>query len=547
MTLPHNKFVAVAIASLCLTAAGLMAACRDERSVLAFGGDAGSEDASVNAGLNVVVDVTKIVSQISPLIYGFHFPDSVQSEVDYAALRPTLLRVPGFRPTTYNWEINATNGGISWCNENGGAMSLDETTAGLVDAGAAIAAKLGAALLITVPIGDHVAADTRGGSGPPGCTGDVRTTPNYLSTRFIANVAAAPAAAVGPPNLTDGQVYQDQMVAWIKRKHPALPVIFSLDRYPDRWSRLHPAVFTQAPGYDEICQRGVRFASAIKGAANDAIVTGPGVSGWAGLVAAGPITDRGTKGDFFAHYLKCMEAAKPQGHLLDAFEFSWGSDAVAGNEAVAGAGTSVDVIRARVEAPRSLWDPTFVEDGPAAQSEGALRVLPRLLEVIQKVDSNVGVFISEWTFGGTDHPSGAVAAADALGIMGKWGVRMAALRWHQEPQRYSLGALRLYRNFDGKGSAFGANALAADASQPTVGTYASKDNKGVYIILINKTMLEQTPTVRVNGMPAGTSWQVFRVGADSAVPRRESDFVGGSAGTLPLPPLSVNLLYAPAS
>ncbi|MDX2023772.1 MAG: glycoside hydrolase family 44 protein [Deltaproteobacteria bacterium] len=546
MTRPPQTFVAVIVAGLCLGSATGFIGCRDERPVLSLrDSDAGVLDGSASGELSVTVDVTKVVGEISPLIYGFHFPDSAPSDLDYDAIRPALLRVPGFRPTTYNWEINANNGGISWCNENGGAMSLDDTSAGLIDVGAAVATKLGATLVITVPIGDHVAADTKGGSGPPGCTGDVRKSPNYLTTRFIANLPAAPSPLGAAPNLTDAQVYQDQMVAWIKRKHPGLPVVFSLDRYPDRWSSFHPAVFAQPPSYDEICQRGIKFAAAIKSIASDAVVTGPDVSGWSGLVAGGALTERGTKGDFFEHYLRCMWAAQPAAPLLDVFEFAWVSEAVAGNEAVSGTGTSVDVIAARVQAPRSLWDPTYVEDSAPAQSEGALRLLPRLQEIIKKVDPQVGIFISEWSFGGTDHASGAVAVADALGVMGKWGVRMAALRWHQEPQRYSLGALRLFRNFDGKGAAFGSTAVLADATQiATVGAYASKDNRGSYILLINKTLEEQNLALTVRGLAQSTVWQVFRVGADSANPRREADF-DGSARRIVLPALSVSLLYAP--
>lgn len=162
MRSPLRKFPADARA---LVPAALLCviACRDERAVLVLSGgsDAGRTDADVATGLRVVVSPNKVIRQISPLIYGFHLPDgpSIQA-VDYTGLRPTLLRVPGFRPTTYNWELNASNGGVSWCSENASAIGPAQPL-GFVDAAAETAEQLGATLVIPVPIGTHVAGDTK--------------------------------------------------------------------------------------------------------------------------------------------------------------------------------------------------------------------------------------------------------------------------------------------------------------------------------------------------------------------------------------------------
>jgi len=540
---PWAKRICLALLFLCPVS------CRDERAVLvlpAGSDDAGFGDAPSENGVRVVVNVNAVIREISPLIYGFHLPDGPSIEaVDYLALRPTLLRVPGFRPVTYNWEINATNGGSSWCNENGQASGPAEPL-GFVAAAAETASKLGATLAVTVPMSDFVSADTNGGSGPPGCSGDVRKTPNHLMTRFVSNVPAASAALGASPDLVDGRVYQDHMVTWLRRKYPSLPVVFELDRYPDVRTSFHPELFSQPIGYDELCTRSVRFASAIKTTWPESVIVGPIVSGWSGLVALGPVTERGAKGDFFAYYLRCFENTKPKGHLLNALAFSWGSGASAGGESVGGSGTSDAVVKARVQAPRSLWDPTFIEDSSAGQSEGALRLLPRLSEVIEKVDPDVGVDINEWSFGGTDHPSGAVAAADALGIFGKLGVRMAVLRWHQEPQRFSLAALRMFRNFDGNGTAFASTAVQVSSSNAEfVTAYASKDRDGgVYVVVINKDQADRSVQLSVPDISSTTVWRVFRIDPKSAKPVRGAD-VAGRTTPLVFPPLSVNLLYAP--
>lgn len=534
---------------MALVLAQLAGACRDERAVLVLptaADDAGTGDDAASDEIRVVVSANMVLREISPLIYGFHFPDGPSIEaVDYLGLRPTLLRIPGFRPVTYNWELNVSNGGVSWCSENGQAIGPTDPL-GFVTAAAETASKLGATLAVTVPMSDFVSADGNGGSGPPACSGDVRKSPNYLMTRFVNNTAAAPVALGASPDLLDGHVYQDQMVTWLRRKFPSLAVVFELDRYPDLRTNFHPAVFTQPVSYDDLCARSVKFSSAIRAVWPEAVIAGPIVSGWSGLMALGPVTERGAKGDFFAYYLRCLENTKPKGHLLNALAFAWGSGAAAGGEPVGGSGTSAAVVKARVQAPRSLWDPAFVDDSSASQSEGASRLLPRLNEVIDKVDPEVGVDINEWTFGGSDHPSGAVAVADALGIFGKLGVRMAVLRWHQEPQRFNLAGLRMFRNFDGNGSAFGGTSVYASSSNTElVTTYASKDRDGgLYVVIINKDQSERRVQLSVPEAAGNAVWRVFRIDSKSAMPMHVADETGRTM-ILALPLLSVNLLYAP--
>ena len=73
--------------------------------------------------------------------------------------------------------------------------------------------------IVTIPIVDYVAADRNGGC-------DVRNSgANYLQTRFKQNLPTKGAAFSTTPSTTDGYVYQDEFVNWLKtdraeRAHP---------------------------------------------------------------------------------------------------------------------------------------------------------------------------------------------------------------------------------------------------------------------------------------------------------------------------------------
>ena len=80
-----------------------------------------------------------------------------------------------------------------------------------------------------------------------------------------------------------------------------------------------------------------------------------------------------------------------------------------------------------VQAPRSLWDPTYMENSWIAQSiPGPIELLPRLQADINQYDPGTKLSISEYNYGGGDEIAGAIAEADALGIFGEQGVYAAS-------------------------------------------------------------------------------------------------------------------------
>jgi len=199
-------------------------------------------------------------------------------------------------------------------------------------------------------------------------------------------------------------------------------------------------------------------------------------------------------GDFLVYYLTRLKLAESifGRRLLDTLDVHWYPEARAGNVRIIAVDATPDVVAARLQAPRSLWDPTYVENSWIARSiHGPIALIPRLLSKIQGSYPGTLLSLSEYNYGGGSDISGGIAQADALGIFGRYGV-YAACQWplsRHEP--FVAGAFAMYRNYDGKGGAFGDTSISA-TTDDVVGTsvYASVDSSDptrMVIVAINKT------------------------------------------------------------
>ena len=82
---------------------------------------------------------------------------------------------------------------------------------------------------------------------------------------------------------------------------------------------------------------------------------------------------------------------------------------------------------------------------------------------------------SEYNWGGLEAIKGALAQADVLGIFGREGLDLATLWSPPTINQPGMFAFRMYRNYDGQGSAFGETSLqAASADQDKLAVYAAE-------------------------------------------------------------------------
>lgn len=486
---------------------------------------------STTAADSVTLDINTSATRtaISPYIYGVNQHDPALHNVG-------AVRYGGNRFSAYNWENSYSNAGTDYINNNDTFLSDYYQVNGSVPgevarAGIQRAHDSGAAALITIPIGDWVSADA---SGP------VTSPASSTNPRFFPSVARKPSAPVYPPNLNDGAVYQDELVAYLENQFAGARVqgkqiFYSLDNEPDLWPETHPLLRggcwdsgcptpTRAT-YAELAARGTQFAKMIKDRAPAALTFGPVSYGYNGFRTAQGASDtrfwdpsyipadpEEKKLDFLAYYLQQMSSAQATDgrRLLDALDVHWYSEArsTLGDVRVlfesASCSTAADLIAARVQAPRSLWDPSYQERSWVANQtdtmNGPIRLIPRLKKIIADNYPGTKIAFTEYNHGCGDHISDAIAEADTLGIFGREGV-YAAMFWGIVSDAYPYAAMRMFRDYDGAGSMVGDVAVAAattDIAKVAVYSMAHTGNDDVVdVVVINRQTNAQPVTVRL--------------------------------------------------
>jgi len=497
-------------------------------------GDPGAAD------VRLEVHAEQTLRLISPLVYG------TNGTRDVSTVKQGLLRSGGNRLTAYNWENNASNAGKDYQYQNDDYLSSSSTPGEAIRPLIEMARESGAAALVTVPIVDYVAADKNGG-------GDIRSTPNYQQTRLRQNKATKGSAFTTTPDTTDTAVYQDEFVNWTKTMFPSAQLLFSLDNEPDLWSDTHPEVHPTSVGYDELCQRSITYATAIKAVKPDAKVTGFVSYGYNGYVSLQNAPDRSGKGEFIDYYLtKIAEAERSAGkRLIDYLDLHWYPEATGDGHRIIDTGITDGEVEARVQAPRSLWDDTYIESSWIAQNylgNKPIRLLPWLKDKLCKNVPGISLAFSEWNYGGGGHISGALATADVLGIFGRDGVGLASIWEFNADERFTYAALQAYRNYDGAGGKFGNVSIPSISSDRAAASiYASLDAQApgrVVLVALNKRKTPLKAGITLSHSTAFSKASVYTVttAAPAPMPAGQIQSVAQNAFNYTMPPQSVSVL-----
>jgi len=514
-------------------------------------GDAGEggEGAAPAREVQLTVNTGADIHSISPLIYGMN-PGRVPC--DQAGVRFGLCRLGGSRWSTYNWENNASNSGIDACFQNDGALAANDTPGSAVSDTLAVADAVGASTVVTLPLLDYVAADKLGGDPNVECSGDVRETPDYLTARFDANRSHKGAPLSVTPDTADGFVNQDEFVAFLRDTAGSAPVMFSLDSQPGIWNLVHEPVHPVRPTYDEVVERNVEYATMVRDIWPSTPIFGYGGYGWFDFVSLQESPEFETKGDFIDYYLSGLKTASEADgrRLIDYLDVHWYSEVYADGQRIVTDALSQALTRARVQAPRSLWDLSYVEDSWITEGYllGApIALIPRLREKIDANYPGTNLSIGEWTYGGGSHVSGAIATADALGIFGREGVAAAAWVSTSANEAFSLGAFRIFRNYDGSGAEFGDRSVRANSSDDSLASVyasvASTNAAHLVIVAINKSASPLPATINVTHASALASAKVYRIDQDSPVPEAAPDVAAnGNVFAYTMPAYSVSVL-----
>jgi hypothetical protein len=398
---------------------------------------------------------------------------------------------------------------------------------------------------VTIPIVDYVAADKNKG-------GDVRNSgADYLMTRFKQNRATKGIASlVYPPDTSDAFVYQDEFVSWLRSKAGSTKVIFSLDNEPDLWSDTHPEVHPNKVTYDELWTRNRDYARAVKGVWPQAEVLGFVSYGFTGYVNLQMAPDAGGR-DFIEWYLDQAKAEQDATgtRIIDYLDLHWYSEAYADNQRVIVGDSTPELIAAREQAPRSLWDDTYSENSwVEGYFNGPIDLLHRLQAKVTAHYPGTRLAFTEWNYGGGEHISGAIAVADVLGIFGQRGVGLATYWGLNGDERFAYAAMRAYRNYDGSGAHFGDTAVAATSSDVEGATvYASIDSSDpnhCVIIAISKANADMKAAIDITHPSAFTSAKVWTLsGTDAALkPGADLTSSGDNVFVYDLPAQSISVI-----
>ncbi len=494
------------------------------------------------ADIEVFADAVAAKKPISPWIYGMN-----TTGIDALPVQGIpFWRIGGNRWTAYNWENNASNAGSDWNYQSDGYLGGGNTPGQAVVSRVDLALADGADVMVTLAMAGKVAADKDGPVAGDGSQAN--------SNRFRDACPAKPGSFVYPPDLNDACVYQDELVARLMDVYGAdfSRIVFSLDNEPDLWSDTHSQIHPEPATYAEVGEKSLALAAAVKEVAPEALVFGYAGYGYYGFVTLSDAPDAGVHDmDFVDYFLRtCAQAEADHGRrLVDVMDIHWYPEARGGGVRITADSSSPETAAARMQAPRSLWDPDYMENSWITNDYlgGPIRLIPWLQERIDQLYPGTLLSISEYYYGGGDHISGAIAQADVLGIFGREGV-VAANLWHlgNTDDAFIHAAFRMFLDHMGNGNPFGQWSVSLQVSDTgQFSAYAAKRQGIPYelqFVLINKADAPVTVALRARDTNQYVFGRIRTLTQESAEPQLQPNFVlsADNAGVVTLPAFSVS-------
>ena len=490
---------------------------------------------------------------------GHTIPEAVYGANDLSLPGSTVHRHGGNRQTGFNWENNASNAGTDYINSSDSYLGNNSGIGDSQVSGALLQAWLNAdraqsrKTIITLPLAGYVAADM---------TGPVSAGETAPSARWKQVLVNKPGALSLTPDKSDGVVYLDEMVNFLVTKYGTAAEggvsAYSLDNEPALWPSTHPRIHPNATGYEELVGRHTAAAKMATALDPSGEIYGPVLYGWNAHLNLQNAPDADgfnqTYGTFTNYYLAQMKKASQAAgrRLLHRFDMHWYPEAQGDNRIVfgSGPGTNND-IDARLEAPRSLWDASYVEKSWITQytTDGkGIRLLPLLHDAVDQYYPGTGLALTEYNYGAADHISGGVAQADVLGVLGEYEV--AGCFWPLiDDNSYVAAAFQLYRNYNNAGARFGTISLSATASDNSkAAIHAARTANGkLTVVAINRSRTDAQSASFHFTMPTGQAAGVvkaFRLSASGGAqvqPVPNPPQTNANSFTDSLPPMSVTL------
>jgi hypothetical protein len=530
-----------------------------------------------NPATSVSVDANANRHPINPNIYGIAYGNAY----DMQALNAPLNRWGGNSTTRYNWQIDGHSAGADWYFETYSDGS--GTPSGSADQYLATTRSNnnGAEPLFTIPMIDYLANlgpnrstlegfsvkkygaqtatdpyNSDAGNGVSAATNQDITGNNPLDTG-VANSTAIQQSWVqhfvntfGPSTSTNGVKY------------------YILDNEPSLWYSTHRDVHPNPATYQEMYNKIVAYATAIRAADPNAKIVGFEEWSWWAMYFSGFDQANGasaSNSDYKTHnqtyyypWLLQQLYTYQQNtgtKLLDILTVHCYNAIPASND------DSLSGQQTRNSETRILWDPTFQDPswyGDIGINGRVLNWIPTLQAMVSQYYPGLEIGCTEYNWGDEPNLNGATTQADVLGIYGREGLDLAA-RWTvaentaTTPTTYYVTYLasQIYRNYDGNNSTFGDVSVSATVANPdNLSAFASTRTAdgALTVMVINKQQGSTPVTVSLaNFGTTGTAqaWQINSA-SQTSIARLADVPVANNSIEIPAPSQSITLLVVPA-
>ena len=481
------------------------------------------------ASVAAEVDLKADGLPISPWIYGAAMGDCKAAQ----EMGLTILRAGGNPVSPANWKTGFGSKGADWFYQNDGAQTPPEKNWLLTFHGENRKSAL--ETYLTIPMMGRVAKDNTG------VPFDIKKYPDQENwagkaqpTDRLPNAGNGRQLVKGEdgkPKLgKDGKpVYQDvepdpndtsvemppeEQAAMLKFMienmgyGPAAKggvKYVALDNEPMLWASTHRGMHPKGTSYDELWERTKTYASLYKKIDPDVKIAGATFWGWTAYFYSGLDSQQVGRGqgtwddppDFVAHgkvpltkwfLTKLKEHEKATGErLVDILDWHFYPQT---GIYMAGKAHDPKVMEGRVQETRVLWDPTWKDPTWMGKETGKVIKLVRLMkEWIAECNPGLQTSIGEYSFGGEDDISGGIAQAEILGVFAREGLDYAFYWFFPPVNKSTYFAYKMFRNPDGKRTAFGDRYLPSTCSAPDdVSVHVAKDTKSgkLTFILVNK-------------------------------------------------------------
>jgi hypothetical protein len=446
------------------------------------------------SGPALSVNASEGAHAIDPDIYGitWFYNSGGATDANFAAfaksIRLPISRHGGDATTRYNWMVDSSNAGNDWYFTGGNGQATGTATPSasadhMIAANRATATKQ----ILTVPAIEYINAQSPWHCGFPKADYPAQQAYNpYVPSgggQCGNGYTSAGAELFGTnPRISDIPNTAAIQTAWVKHLVKTFGTasaggvaVYEMDNEPTAWGFEHRDVHPSAETCSELVTQTLTYAAAVKAGDPTAAVLGPGDIAPADVFSCNGTTN----GQWYLAQMAQYERTHGK-RLLDYY---------------------------------SMHYPACCGGDPIANTLAHIKLHHHWINTIYP-GTKLGY--DEWNDGAPTDFAASLNHADMLGVFGREDVSLASFWGFSSPSDPTAYVWRMYRNYDGKGGAFGETGVAvASADTTKLSCYAAKraSDGAVTIIVINKTAGAITSALSVAGFAEHQGAMVYTYSA----------------------------------